>query len=213
LKTKLVAIAAAAVAIIPLTSSPAAAAAAAGKVSFSCVAALPAFPSPSANGTCGSGTLGTGPVVPSSAWGTIAGLTDENNAFVVTAAGTNNFSAEFSYREPCVAGEPPVTGEANGTARITGWNGRVVKQNGTVETVTDGVLEVHFSWTRVGGTAAITIDWANLTLPGSSDHVTDPATGVGQASFAPVLTAANLCPVGGPLKAAVTGSAIVVFTP
>jgi hypothetical protein len=213
LKTKLVAIAAAAVAILPLTSSPATAGPGHGKIAFSCVADLPAFPSAASNGTCGSGTLGTGPVVPSSASGKISGLTDQGNAFTVAVAGTNNFNAEFAYREPCVAGEPPVTGEANGTATVTGWTGRVVDPDtGAVEIVTNGTLTVTFNWARVGATAEILIGDADLSFTGSSDTATN-GTGAGGASFAPVLTQGNLCPEGGPLKALVTGSAALAWTP
>lgn len=205
MKKKLVAIAAAAVAMIPIIGSPANAAAAAGTLKFECVAALPEFPSPQAEGTCGSNTLGIGgPVVPSSATGVIKGATDANQPIVLVAAGTNNFSAAFTYQEPCVANEPPASGTANGKATITGLQGVV----GTTQ-VNNGTLVVDFEWVRGGATAAILITDAVLTTSqGTVDGVT--VVGAGAANFAPLLGATNVCPVGGPIRAVVEGSASVV---
>lgn len=204
MKKKLVAIAAAAVAMIPLAGTSANAAAAAGTLKFECVANLPAFPTPQGDGTCGPGALAGGPVVPSSATGVITGATNDNLPIVLVAAGVNNFSAQFSYQEPCIANEPPATGTANGTATITGLQGVV----GTTP-VSGGKLVVEFTWVRGGGTAAITITGATLSA-GSTTVEGTTVVGAGEASFAPVLGPANLCPEGGPLKALVEGSASVV---
>lgn len=203
MKKKLVALAAAAVAIVPVTVSPANAGPGAGEVVFECVASLPAFPSGAGSGTCGSGSLAGGPVVPSSAEGTIQGKTASNVPFALVAAGLNNFTATFNYQEACVAGEPPVLGTANGSATITGMTGVV----GT-SIVNDGKLVVNFTWTRGGTAAAITITGGTLTATGLSESV---SVGVGEAAFAPVIGLANTCPSGGGLKALVTGSAQVAI--
>lgn len=198
---KLVALAAAAVAIVPLANSPASAAAAGGKLAFSCVAALPEFPSPQASGTCGSDTLGSGPVVPSMTTGSILGVTDQDNPFTLVAAGTDNFDASLTYEEPCVAGAPLLNGDAGGDATI-GATGRV----GTSPVTAD--IDIEFTWIRGLASTAITITGGTVVFTsGTTDTVTGAVLGAGQASFAPVLTAGNLCPGGGELKAAVAGSA------
>ena len=207
MKTKLVAIAAAAVAIIPLTGSPTTAAAAAGTITFECVANLPQFPSRQAEGTCGAYSPGApAPAGPSTATGVMAGTTDSGQPFVLAAIPTtNNFFAEFTYFEPCIAGEPPVTGQANGTAEISNLQGVV----GTTP-VNGGTLTVGFTWIRGGGTAAIIITDATLSFGETITGTT--VAGAGSASFAPVLQADNLCPVGGDLRAVVQGSAAVGAT-
>lgn len=203
MKKKLVALAAAAVAIVPVTVSPANAGPAAGELVFECVASLPGFPSGAGTGKCGPDTLAGGPVVPSSAEGTIQGVTDSGQPFVLTAAGVNNFTATFNYQEACVAGEPPVLGTANGSATIKGMTGVV-----GVTPVANAEITVTFTWTRVGATAAITITGGTLTFGAEVEAVT---AGTGEAAFAPVVTTGNTCPSGGGLKALVTGSAQVAI--
>lgn len=193
MKKKLVAIAAATLVILPFGASPASADTGAGVIAFECVANLSIFPG-SGSGTCGSNSLAPGsPVIPSTAEGTITGVTSSGQPFVLVAAGVNNFSASFNYEEACLAGEPPVLGLATGTATITGVTGTV----GT--TPVSGNLTVTFSWTRAGLTAAVTINGGSF--PGISGTI----TGAGTAAFVPLLTAGNTCGGGAPLRALVAG--------
>lgn len=192
MKKKLVAIAAAAVAILPFTGSPAQASVS-GAIAFECVAQLPEFPSPQANGSCGT---------PSAAVGTVSGLSASGQAYTLVAAGVNNFGASFEYQEACVANEPPVLGTANGTATVTGLTG---VKNGAPVTAS---AELQFSWRRVGLTAAITISSGEIQFSdGDTATPLVAASANAAAGFAPVLTLANTCPVGGPLQAAVAGTA------
>jgi hypothetical protein len=195
LKKKLVAIAAAAVAMIPLTGSPAHASAT-GALAFECVAQLPEFPSPQATGSCGAVSVATG---------SVSGVTASGAPYSLTVDPTkalNNFTADFEYNEACVANEPPVLGTAAGTATVTGLTG--VKGTNVPVTAT---ATLDFSWRRVGLTAVIT--FTSATIEFSDDTATPllPPTANAAAVFAPVLTLANTCPVGGPLQAAVAGTA------
>lgn len=194
MKKKLVAIAAAAVAMIPLIGSPANASVT-GNVSFVCTANLPEFPSPASSGSCGP---------TSSAAGSVAGLSVGGDPYAVAIAGANNFSASFDYNEACLAGsEPPVAGQANGTATVTGITG--VKGGATVT----ATATLKFDWDRAGVVAAV-----NIRADGSLLEFSDGDTAVltvdaaAVAAFAPVLTLANTCPVGGPLQAVVAGNAV-----
>lgn len=192
MKKKLVAIAAAAVAVLPFTSQPAHASVS-GNIAFECVAQLPEFPSPQANGSCGA---------PSAAAGTVSGLSASGQAYTLVAAGVNNFSASFEYQEACVANEPPLLGTANGSATVTGMVG--VKNGAQVS----ASATLQFSWRRVGATAVITITSGEIQFSdGDTATPMVAASANATAAFAPVLTLANTCPVGGPLQAAVAGNA------
>lgn len=202
MKKKLVAIAAATLVILPFGASPASADTGGGMIAFECVASLSLFPSGGGTGTCGTNSLAPGtPAVPSSASGTITGVTDDGEPFVLVVAGVNNFDASFSYEEACVAGEPPVLGTASGTAEIRGVTGTV----GT--TSVSGTIEVSFSWVRAGLTAVVTI--TDGSFPGISGEI----TGAGTAAFVPLLTAGNTCAGGAPLRALVAGEVEAAVTP
>ena len=197
MKKKLVAIAAAAVAMIPLIGSPAHASAS-GKVAFQCTTTLPEFPSPQASATCSG-----------SATGKVAGQSVGGDAYVVVAAGVNNFKAEFEYNEACLAeGVPPALGTANGTATVTGLVGVKAGPGGAKVPVT-GSATLGFTWTRVGVNAVVTVssDPSKTHLDFSDGDTATLTVAAATATFAPVLTLANTCPVGGPLTAAVAGTA------
>lgn len=200
MKKKLIAITAAAVAIVPLNISPASASTTGGFV-FECTAVLPEFPSPSGNGTCGSNAPVGNTAVPATAAGTVAGTTTGGDAYVVVAAGANNFSASFSYAEGCVANEPPVLGTASGTATVTGLTG--VK--GGAPTTATATLD--FEWVRVGATAVVTFTGGTLNFGDDTATPLVLQSAAGTAVFAPLLDANNACPVGGALRAVVAGSA------
>lgn len=194
---KLIALAAAVMVVIPFTVTPASAGPGAGVIAFECTAKLDAFPSPSGSGTCEGGATIPAPSVAS---GALAGTTDDGDPYVVSGAGA--FTAEFTYAEGCLLGEPPLTGAAEGSATVSGLT--AVKNGGT----TSATLVIDsFTWTRAGLTAAITLGSGRIEF-GDGD-VAQTFTGAAEAAFAPILTQDNLCPVGGPLQALVVGSAQV----
>ncbi|HEX2295380.1 MAG TPA: hypothetical protein VHN37_08740 [Actinomycetota bacterium] len=201
MKKKLIAIAAAAVAIVPLTGSPASASVTGGFV-FECTASLPEFPADAGTGSCGSAAPVGTTSVPSTATGSVAGVTAANQPYALVAAGAGNFSATFDYAEGCLAGGvPPPLGTASGTATVTGLTG--VK--GGAPTTATATLD--FEWVRVGLTAAVTFTDGEIVF---SDDTATPLvmqSAVAEAAFGPVLLGNNSCPSGGPLKAVVAGAA------
>ncbi|HEV2755938.1 MAG TPA: hypothetical protein VG318_09210 [Actinomycetota bacterium] len=190
MKKKLIALVAAVVAIVPFMSAPASAQSG-GALAFECTAQLGSFPSPGSGGTC------KGLVEPLGvAAGAAAGVSDQGPYVLV---GPGDFEASFGYAEACVANEPPAIGTATGRATITGMpaihKGELTTASGSL----------GFSWTRVGLTAAITLDDVSLTF--ANGGLARPALGVAVAGFAPVIGPGNTCPSGGPLTAEVAGVA------
>ncbi|HEX2195471.1 MAG TPA: hypothetical protein VHJ76_00985 [Actinomycetota bacterium] len=202
MKKKLIAIAAAVTAVIPFAPSTASAGGpGAGVVAFECTAELDNFPATTGSGTCSGGA--TVPL-PSAGAGAIAGIADDDEAYAVGGAGT--FEASFTYAEGCVLEEPPLTGSAEGSATISGLTG--VKGSGPDAEVVTATLTLDFTWTRVGLAAAVTLSDGTLTFDDGETATT--FIGTAEAAFAPILTEDNLCPQGGPLEAAVAGSAQLV---
>lgn len=198
MKKRFIAILAAVAAVIPMTGSPATATIS-GNITFQCTAHLDAFPTPDGSGTCsGSAT------VPSLGAGGLAGTSSTGAAFALRTnpSARNNFNAAFTYREACVAGEPPAAGTAEGTATISGLEGVKGGANVTAEAT------VSFVWTRGGATAAIRITAGTISFS-DGDSATG-TVGAAVAAFAPILQPNNTCPVGGPLEAVVAGSATLV---
>lgn len=192
---RFIAILAAVAAVIPMTGSPASATVT-GEIVFECTAHLEAFPTPDGHGTC-SGSA----VVPSLGAGGLAGTSATGQAYALRTdpGARNNFNADFTYREACVAGEPPAAGTAEGTATISGLTG---VKNGVNVTA---AATVSFVWTRAGATAAIRITGGTVEF--SDGDIATGTVGAATAAFAPILTLNNRCPVGGPLEAVVAGSA------
>jgi hypothetical protein len=175
--------------------APAAAASVTGSVTFQCTAHLPAWPSPENAGTCTNG------VIPARGVVTLAGRTDSGVAYSVDGAG--QFSAAFTYETACVAGEPPLTGNAWGTAEIRG----VPAVYGGAVTTAD--VTVTFTWVRAGAAATILVtDW-DVDLLGR--ETVGGTSGAGEATFVPVLTLADTCPYGGFMEASVQGEVIAVL--
>lgn len=195
MKKRFIAILAAVAAVVPMTGSPATATVS-GQIAFQCTAHLDAFPTPDGSGTCsGSAT------VPSLGAGGLAGTSSTGQAYALrTEPGArNNFNASFTYREACVAGEPPAAGTAEGTVTISALVG--VKNGANVS----AEATVSFVWTRAGATAAVRITGGTISF--SDGDSTGVTAGAATAAFAPILTVDNRCPVGGPLQAVVAGSA------
>ena len=162
-----------------------------GAVAFHCTAQLPAFPAASGSGTCGSD------VTPSIGVGVGAGVDDDGNPYAI--AGVGDFNASFTYNEACVASEPPVLGEANGSASTSG---ATAVHNGALTTAS---LSTDFSWTRVGLVAVILTDSTQVTF-GNGGSATAGAPGAAVGAFAPIIGPNNVCPNGGSLSALVAGA-------
>ena len=140
-----------------------------GAAIFSCTANLPSWPSVGGNGSCSNlATAGAG-------------------GHGTTPATITSLNASFSYSEPCLAGEPPLLGNASGTATLGS---------------SAGPISVQFDWVRVGLTAVVV-----TSGPTAGGHAHDGA-GAGVAAFVP-LPPLGTCSPGGslPLTAQVVGAA------
>jgi hypothetical protein len=170
------------VGLIVAPIAPASAGTVTGGLGFTCTATLPAFPTSS-----GSGATCTGTSV-----GAVAGQTDGGAPYVVAGPGTIN-AFNINYAEGCVANEPPLLGTANGQAVID------------VTTGSPGTVTAGFDWTRIGLVAVVLTNNTTVTsAAGTATATVQPGAGV--AAFAPLLTASNVCPTGGPLTAIVAGA-------
>lgn len=189
---------AATAALVGMLGAPGTAqAAGAGGVTFACTAFLPSFPAD--NGTGGSCAPGNDLVAgvdgPSVAVAALAGAVG-GAPYAIAGPGSLN-ATNISYSEGCVAGEPPLTGNADGhaVATITGPAG--------------GTLTTDFTWQRIGVVAVISAN--NFTVDPVVGPTDGPSnTGVGVAAFEPILGAGNLCPTGGSLPALVEGELLGV---
>jgi hypothetical protein len=175
--------------VVPVVAAPSASASVSGSITFHCTARLPEWPSPGANGTCGNDAT------PAVAYAALSGTDDEGNPYVVQ--GNGSFSAAFDYTAHCVVGGPPVLGQAQGVALVTGVPAFHRGQ------LTTASVHAVFTWNRVGADAIILVsDW---TITFGNGGTADGTTGIGDAAFVPLASLNNSCPVGGPLKALVQG--------
>lgn len=160
-----------------------------GEVAFECTAYLPEWPSPGANGACGDGTA------PALASVSATGLADDGLPYVLYGAG--RVQSQFAYNAPCVANEPPLLGAFAGRATITA----VPAIHGGIPKV--AVISTEFTATLVGTEFVFNTSGPRITFTPSGTASGSVAPGTG--TFAPVLTANNTCPVGGPMTALVQG--------
>lgn len=137
------------------------AAPAAGVAAIACQAELPEWPSDLNSGECNN----------------IAAVGVGTHTTVTPADVITSINAEFTYSEPCLANEPPLTGEASGTAHLG--------------TLSGDVYDVDFDWLRVGLVAVVT----HTTGPDAGGHSHAGAT-AGVAAFAPVPPLGTCAPNG-----------------
>lgn len=175
--------------VVPVALPAPAFASVVGSIAFHCTAKLPSWPSPASSGVCNSDAT------PAVGYASLSGIDDTGQPYIVKGNGA--FAATFDYSSSCVAGEPSVIGTAQGVGTVYGVRAFHLGQ------LTTANVHGWFQWTRFGGDAVITItrwevDFAN---GGSAQG----SIGSGDASFVPLMTASNICPVGGPMKALVQG--------
>ena len=140
-----------------------------GAAIIACQAHLPAWPTLGSSGTC-TNTAAVG-----------VGLHG------TTPATITSINASFDYSEPCFLGEPPLLGNASGTATLGS---------------SAGPISVTFDWVRVGLTAVVVTSGPNA---GGHDH---GGAGAGVAAFAPLPPLGTCAPGGSiPLTAQVAGVA------
>jgi hypothetical protein len=155
-------------------SAPEEASPAAGAAIIACQANLPSWPSSGSSGTC-TNTAAAG-----------VGLHG------TTPATITSINASFSYSEPCFAGEPPLLGNASGTATLGS---------------SAGPITVSFDWVRLGLTAVVV-----TSGPTAGGHPHGGA-GAGVAAFAPLPPLGTCAPGGSiPLTAQVVGVAATAGT-
>ena len=167
--------------ILPATSAHAATA---GAAAGTCQVTLPTWPTPAGGGpTCGNGSLQgpAGPSVPVP--GVAIGAFLPGGPICLP---TCTFSASVvNYAEGCQAGEPPLTGTADGTLFL------------------NGTPVATYEWTRVGLTAVIVVH----PIPAST-----VSAGAGVAAFLP-LPPLPTCANPGSLTAQVVGAVFGASAP
>jgi hypothetical protein len=173
---------------LTVVAAPAAHASMAAKVAFECHAYFDSMPTASGSGVCRDGAVRAEAEV------TAAGVADDGSPYVVE--GTGPAAAQFQHSETCLAGEPPILVNAWGVARVTGLT---AIHGGEL---TSASLDVAFLANGAGPKLKIIVTGATLTFANGG---TASGTGAGEATYAPILEADNVCPIGGPLQAVVEG--------
>lgn len=179
-----------AVAVVVAGALPAAASTT-GKVTFECEANMPAWPTPAATGTCGSGTA------PAWAFVSVSGVAGDGQPYTVTGLGI--ISAVFEYANACVANEIPLLGAIRGQATIIGLvgvHGAVPVAATLTTTFSATYTAANFTFTTTGHRVVFSDGWS-----------ADGSVGAGNGDFVPLLSPNNhnVCPAGGPLRAQVEG--------
>jgi hypothetical protein len=174
--------------VVPVALPAPAMASVTGSVAFHCTAKLPAWPGTN-SGVCESDST------PAVGYVSVTGTDSTGQPYIVK--GNGSFRAAFHYSSSCAQGGTSVLGTAQGEATVEGVRAFHLGQLTTAD------VHAGFRWARIGGDAVITIDqwWIDFANGGWAQG----SIGHGDASFVPIISAANTCLSGGPMKALVQG--------